>query len=129
MVLGDSNRAGGGLGSRVWGRLGIKPGSAGVGGDTLGHSPRAGGSAAGGAVLSVAAALSHSSHLGKPGRPGDGEDIQPKVLVMCCGCRSQESQGWVRLGSSSAGVVARHCQRCGTAAAQLRQGSRMRGSA
>lgn len=39
VVLGDSNRAGGGLGSRVWRRLGIKPGSAGVGGDALGHTP------------------------------------------------------------------------------------------
>lgn len=100
------------MGSRVWGMLGVKPDDSGV----EGHSPRTGSSTAGRTVLSAAAALSHSSHLDNPGRPGDGENIQPRVLIVCCGCRNQEDQGWVRLGSSSAGVMARNWQGCGSTA-------------
>lgn len=95
VVVGDSNRAAEGLGSRDGVGLGSNLIVLG-----LGHCPSAGASRAGRAVLSVTAAPSHSSHLGKPGRPGDGENIQPRVLIMCCGCRNQEGRGWVRLGSS-----------------------------
>lgn len=63
---------------------GAKPDGSGVGGHLWVTAPGLG------AVLSAAAALSHSSHLGKPDSPGDGENIQPRVLIMCYGCRSQE---------------------------------------
>lgn len=70
--------------------------------------------------IPATAAPSHSRYLGEPGRPGDGENIQPRVLILCVAVGgSRLSQVWVQLSWShgQAGLW------------QHSQGSRMRGSA
>lgn len=95
--MGDSDRAVSGHGVVGWGVgsggvLGLGPMVLGLGA-TTGSQPQ--GQSAGRAAPSASTALSHVSQQRESGRTGDGSHVQPRVLIICCGCRDQES--WVGL--------------------------------